>query len=304
MKNAALLLLFFGALPASAQMTIQPLTSTSYRGQGDVQGNQWGTLTISLRSPLPPAVLGAPFSGKEERKSEQLLADGTRITQPIQSGAIVARDALGRTRLERSLMPVMTTVPGRPARNPMMIVEINDPVDAFYYVIDPAKKIAYRIKYTPVPGRPVPTTRPRMPSGPQPPLPGAAPGTGPQISVESLGTKYMQGVQAEGTRQTVVFPVGARGNDRPLTDVNETWTVPSLQLPILQTSISATGNSSFELTNFSNLNPAPDQFRPPPGYEVRDQPASFTVEFGNRPEGATPTSSFSGGGVSAPGPQR
>ncbi|MEO5926586.1 MAG: hypothetical protein ABIR70_22410 [Bryobacteraceae bacterium] len=285
MKKFALPL-FFGALLASAQMSIQPLTNSSYRGQGDAQGNSWGTLSITLRTPVPPALLGAPFSAKEERKSEQLLPEGGRLTLPSSTGVTVSRDALGRTRLERSLSQVLSSIPGRPAQIPLMIVEINDVVDGYYYVLDPAKKIAYRMKYSPAQPRSIPVSA--TPRGFQVKgalIPGGSAENAPQINVEPLGSKYIQGVQAEGLRQTTVYPVGSRGNDRPMTDVNETWTVPSLQLQILQSSKTPTSNTTFELTNLSTLNPTPDQFRPPPSYEVRDQPESFTVEFGNRPPG-------------------
>jgi hypothetical protein len=286
MKKTALLLPFLLCALAHAQTSLPPIAvSSNFRGQGDAQGNQWGELTISMRIPAMPSLQGAAFSGKEERKSEQLLPDGGRVTQPTPPLALIARDVQGRTRVERT-MGATLAIPGRPPQVPLMLVEINDVVEGYYYILDPAKKVAHRVKYPPVTSRSIS----RNPS-PLPPIAQATliPGGNPQMpemTTENLGTKFIQGVQAEGRRQTMVYPVGSRGNDRPMTEIHETWTVPSLELIVLSTNKSPTGNNSQEITNLSTLNPTPDLFRPPPGYEVRDQPATFTVEFGVHPPGA------------------
>ncbi len=286
MKKFALpLYLLLSAFPVMAQFSLGvPSAVTSYRGQGDAQGNRWGTIEVELRTPVPPALIGAPFSGKEERKSEQLLFDGGRITVPV-GGPQLARDAQGRTRVERSLTPGMSEIPGRPPAIPPMIVEINDVVAGYYYVLDPAKKIAYRFKYTPVPPRTVSQTRP-PPAVLQTNVQ-LIPGGAPQATLEPLGTKVIQGVETEGQRRTIVMPAGFRGNDRPMTDVNEMWTAPSLQLVLRQTSRTSTGSSSSEIVNLSTSNPALELFQPPPGYEVIDKTGYFTAEFGDRPSGGT-----------------
>jgi hypothetical protein len=276
-------LLVLGVALVNAQPSIPALLSTSFTGQGDAQGNMWGTLTARIGTP-EPALLGAPFSAQESRKNEQVLADGTRISRLGTPGAKVARDAQGRTRVERSLVsgPLMN-IPGRPQQKPLLIVEINDPVDGCYYVLDAAKKIAYRVKYSPPQPRNVAPAR--------------------QAAPPSLLEKLVQGVPAEGRRQTTVTPVGARGKDRPVTQVSETWTAPSLELTILATTKDPTAESTFELVNLSLANPPRDLFLPPAGYEVRDQADSFTVDFGVRPAGAVSTSSFSGGSATLPAPQ-
>lgn len=51
--------------------------------------------------------------------------------------------------------------------------------------------------------------------------------------MEQLGSQMIEGVMAEGTRQTMTWPVGAQGNDRPLVSVNESWFSRDLGLPIL-----------------------------------------------------------------------
>jgi len=243
---------------------------------------------MTLRLPIQGALQGAPFSAQETNKREQRLSDGTRVTQALPTQASVARDAQGRTHVERPLMPVPNTAPGRPAEQPLMIIEINDPVDGYYYVVDPAKKVAHRVKYRPVPARTIPPQRPAGVQVKGVVIPGGNPSQ-PEVRIEQLGSKFINGVQAEG-RQTMVIPIGMRGNDRPVTEVSETWMAPSLQLTVLQTMLSPFGDSTFQLTNLTTINPTPDLFRPPPGFEVRDQPATFTVEFGI--PGTSPNSTF------------
>ncbi len=277
MKKSALLLAFFVSAASHAQ-TIPSLSNTTYKGQSDPQGNQWGEITVSLRSPVLAALQGAPFSGKEERRLEQLLADGTRITQPSAPPVSVARDAQGRTRVERSIGATLS-IPGRAPRIPLMMVEINDVVDGYLFILDPAKKIAYRIKYAPVEPRTVKTTPvPTLTVPPRDPK-------SPEMKLEPLGAKVIQGQNAEGRRTTLVYPAGVPGNDGPMTEVQEVWIVPSLQVTVLSTSKSPRANMTSEITNLSTASPSPALFRPPPGYEVRDQPSTFTVEFGNRPAG-------------------
>jgi hypothetical protein len=285
------ILLALTALANAQSSSIPSMMSSSFRGQSDPKGNTWGTLTMTGRTLILPALLGAPFSGEESRKSEQLLADGTRITRPAGMQAKVARDAQGRTRVERPLMQVVMVGPG-PAREPLVIVEINDPVEGYYYVIDPANRIAYRVKYKPIPPRTIPPQAPaQTKAGPIQIkggiIPGGNPATTPQITAEQIGSKFIQGVEVLGQRTTTVIPVGARGNDRPITEVTETWRAPTLQVMMEQTTKSPMGDNTFELMNFSAVNPTPDLFRPPPGYEVRDQPSTFTVEFGKPPAGVT-----------------
>jgi len=298
MKHPGYALLFLASILVNAQSSIPSMMATSFQGQSDAQGHRWGTLTMAGRLPIQGALQGAPFTAQETNKREQLLSDGTRVTQSGPSQASVARDAQGRTRVERPLMPVLNTIPGRPAEQPLMIIEINDPVDGYYYVIDPARKVAHRVKYRPVPAR---ALLPQRPAGTQAKgvlVPGGNPSQ-PETRVDQLGSKFINGVQAEGRRVTMIIPVGMRGNDRPVTEVNETWQAPSLQLTILQTTRSPFGDSTFELANLSTVNPTPDMFRPPAGFEVRDQPATFTVEFGI--PGTAPNSAFRINGGSAVG---
>lgn len=45
----------------------------------------------------------------------------------------------------------------------------------------------------------------------------------PLVSQESLGSRIIQGISAEGTRVIVTYPEGLIGNDRPLRSISEIW---------------------------------------------------------------------------------
>jgi hypothetical protein len=51
----------------------------------------------------------------------------------------------------------------------------------------------------------------------------------PQTTTEKLPSQTIEGVLVEGTRHTTTWPVGAQGNDRPITNTNETWMSPELK---------------------------------------------------------------------------
>lgn len=237
MHRRIALLGFLAVNLAHAQLVqLSAVQSVSFSLRADAQGRQSGTASLQFRKFAAQSIAGAPFSGEEHSTGVQILADGTRITNPRLTTFKAYRDSQGRTRLERSLGPV-TPRGGRPAPTPIVLIEISDNVEGYYYLLDPTRKVAYRGKYAPLPQRTAPpSARPAAPPKPPPAKEGM-----PQITIEPLGIRVIQGVQTEGQRRTTVTPVGFRGNDRPLTDVAEVWTSPQLQLTILQTS--KTGNN-------------------------------------------------------------
>ena len=93
----------------------------------------------------------------------------------------------------------------------------------------------------------------------------------PEFSRESLGTQTIEGVLAEGSRTTVTYPIGAVGNDRPITTVSETWTSPELKTVVLsKNSDPRNGDSITRLTNISRLEPDSSLFQIPSDYEIVD----------------------------------
>lgn len=266
------------------QMSVMQSSNFTYRRGPDDKGVVDGVGAIQFRSIGYPIVEGAPFSGEERRSSVQVLSDGTRVTFPLPSGQKVFRDSRGRTRMERIIAGGSAPI-GRANVEPFVLIEINDTVDNYYYLLDSQNKVAYRSKYSPIlvvpSGRTAPG--PAAASSPPPARKGLPPTGLPQSLTEDLGTRIIQGVPAEGQKQTTVIPVGYRGNDRPLTNVNETWISPQLQLMVLLTSKSASGESALEIANLSLVEPSANLFRPPPGYQVIDKEGPFTIEFFMRP---------------------
>ena len=170
------------------------------------------------------------------------------------------RDSLGRIRNEYTIAP-------RPGQaTPNISIEIEDPVAGYRYRLDPQTRIARREILPPLrrPGA-LQTTSTTTP-------PPAAPDSNrPQTSRESLGTKTFNGVQAEGNKITMLWPVDALGNDRPITNVSETWISRELGLVVSRTtSDPRSGETTLRLLNLSRAEPDASLFQPPADYRIED----------------------------------
>ncbi len=249
-----------------------------------------GTTTF----PAPPrfmarAVTGAPYSAEEVWEQVQTLADGTHITHNSLPTKVY-RDSLGRTRTERSLFRGMAIAGANP--DVPIVVEIVDPVAQAKYTLDTVNKVAHRQQLPPAPER-----ANRISARPQTGTVGATGNIGavvgagqvpaterPEHTIEKLGTQTIEGLLVEGTRNTTTFPTGARGNDRPISTVNETWMSPDLKVMILfKSSDPQSGEHTQKLTNISRAEPSADLFQPPPEYTVVDEAGAFTIKWGTQP---------------------
>ncbi|MEP6568309.1 MAG: energy transducer TonB [Acidobacteriota bacterium] len=104
---------------------------------------------------------------------------------------------------------------------------------------------------------------------------------------EALGKQMIEGVEAEGTRNTVEIPAGEIGNERPIEMVFERWYSPELQLVVMtKHSDPRFGETTYRLTNISRTEPAHELFEVPADYAVQDF-ARATI--------ATPIEGISGG---------
>jgi hypothetical protein len=235
-------------------------------------------------------VKGAPYSADALTETTQTLADGNRIVNRM--SATVYRDSEGRQRREQSLPAIGPfTAQGAPPRT----IFISDPVAGVNYSLDSNRHVAMKMPAPPTPPLPPPPpgaqtavnmVYSRVGSGsPGTPGPvmifrgGIAPGANPP-NVEQLGSKIIEGVQAEGTRSTITIPAGQIGNDRPLEIVDETWRSPELQV-IVQSSHSdpRTGTTLYTLKNINRSEPSPTLFQVPADYTVQDSPA---IQFEKR----------------------
>jgi len=158
-------------------------------------------------------VTGAPFSATAT--TTQTLADGkTHITRTSN----LYRDSQGRFRREM-------TLPG----GSQSFVVISDPTTGSHYLLQPDQKIAWQMT--------------GFKGGRHGGAQGFAKG-GPgnhqhEGNIEangqktSLGTKMINGVNAEGTQYTRIIPPGQIGNDAQITIVTERWYSPELQMVVM-----------------------------------------------------------------------
>jgi hypothetical protein len=147
------------------------------------------------------------------------------------------------------------------------LVEIQDPVAGYLYVLDSVNHVAHRVPIQP----PKPLVRPGSVNN----APRAVP-TG--YTSESLGTQLMFGVVLTGQRTTSTTPAGSlMGNDQPITTVSEIWTDPQTNVVVLKKTASPTGDSTMTMQNYSNAEPDPALFLVPADYQLVDETGSFTI---------------------------
>lgn len=86
---------------------------------------------------------------------------------------------------------------------------------------------------------------------------------------ESLGKQSFDGVEAEGTRNTVLIPAGAIGNERAIQIVSERWYSADLQTVVMSRhSDPRFGETSYRLTNINRAEPDRALFEVPAGYTI------------------------------------
>jgi hypothetical protein len=104
--------------------------------------------------------------------------------------------------------------------------------------------------------------------------PGAPGGAENAPTVEQLGSKLIEGVQAEGTRTTMIIPAGEMGNEQPIRIVDEQWRSPELQV-IVQSEHNdpRMGKTVYSLKNISRVEPSPELFQVPADYSMKDFPS-------------------------------
>ena len=74
--------------------------------------------------------------------------------------------------------------------------------------------------------------------------------------------------------------VTATGNDRPITNVSETWISPDLKEVVLRKSDDPrSGELTHKLININRSEPDPSLFEPPPGYTVKDEKREFNLNW-------------------------
>lgn len=196
-------------------------------------------------------VKNSPFSAETIRSENKRLFDGTLVKN--ESKGLVYRDSEGRTRQEQPLERIGGYQVFDNNNEPKRIVNIIDIVKGEFYGLDSDNKVAHKV--------PLLQNPPVQPKEPQ------------NAKKESLGTKKIEGVNAEGTKITVEIPIGEIGNDKPIYVVTEKWFSPDLQMVVYSKHTDPfIGEVTFQLVNIRLGEPSADLFKIPSDYKVIEPP--------------------------------
>src|SRR5712671_2735340 len=222
-------------------------------------------------------VTAAPSTATATTESTQLLCDVNRIVNKTSS--FVARDSQGRTRRETDLHRIGTMQVDSPKT-----VFINDPTTHTQYIFSPGgeatkvirsegswkegpqiidlrstreRRVKDKVFVTTQGVREIQQSKE----------------SNEQIKHEELGTQTIEGLAAQGKRETVTIPAGQIGNERPIEIVTETWFSPELHTMVLRKhSDPRQGESTYRLTEIKRNEPDASLFQPPAGTKVSVEP--------------------------------
>jgi TonB family protein len=102
---------------------------------------------------------------------------------------------------------------------------------------------------------------------------------------EPLGRQTVEGVEADGVRETFTIPAGELGNERPINIVTERWYSPDLQVVVMSRhSDPRFGETTYRLTNINRAAPARSLFEVPSDYTIKEQePARHEFRMRRQP---------------------
>jgi hypothetical protein len=200
-------------------------------------------------------VKGSPLTAEIVVIRETTLADGNRIHNESQSK--VYRDGDGRVRREMGV-DFATPSTGKIKHN---LIVLTDPVAGTRYMLNPDNKTARQMPM-----------RGGLNHGDKahaehmgPPPDGAA-----GVTKEQLGTKSINGIQAEGVRVTRTIPAGEMGNEKPISVVTERWYSPDLQVAVMTVHTDPMmGTVTTKLSNVIQGAPDASLFQVPSDYTVQ-----------------------------------
>jgi hypothetical protein len=235
-------------------------------------------------------VKGKQYSAETSTETVQTLSDGNRIVHRTVSKFY--RDSEGRTRREETFGNVD---PEHPTPHEVKVF-INDPVSGTAYVLDPGSKSAEKVvrskrildepngdddssrmmfkfvKDTEDVGRgagPVVVKLRDDHSGNPNVVVLQMTDDKREVVKEDLGSKAIEGVDCNGTRETMTIPAGALGNEKPISIVTETWYAPSISAVVQSTTDDPRyGKTTYQLSNVQTTEPARTLFDPPADFKI------------------------------------
>jgi hypothetical protein len=258
LSSAALALIsIFAFAPIAQAQTTTSAPNTTASAAPEVRA---AVPLVNKRAPLT----GAPFSSVAERRQTQTLANGTHIDW-LETVTRMYRDSQGRTRMEVSM--------GKPdgsGENGVLSVTISDPVSGKSYFLDPRKREARSTPYFSV-GVDMLAPAVSVVTGSSPHTYIAAGSNlhAAEANTTKLGDQSMAEVPVTGSLTTYVYPVGAVGNDQPLTVTRETWESPDLHIMLL-TKIDdpRSGENTMRVTQLDRAEPDPSLFQVPADFTI------------------------------------
>lgn len=195
-------------------------------------------------------IAGQPFSAEVVIEDTKRLFDGAKVTK--QRRGAIYRDGEGRTRREQPLETVGGFNIVGVDNKPLNLVFINDFVAKTQTSLDLSNKIA---RIDPLGNQAKPFEK-RQPD---------------DAKTESLGTRTIEGVKAEGTKTTFEIPIGQLGNDKPVAVATETWFSPELGVIVMSRHVDpVAGEHIFKLVNIRRVEPPADLFTVPAGFRVEN----------------------------------
>jgi len=246
-------------------------------------------------APSPTAVKNAPFSAEEVTLYDRTLDNGSHTRR--ETHGKIFRDSQGRLRTDSE------TLAAQPGAEKFEYTTINDPAQRVIINLNPKLKTATIFHFAKGVG-PTATAMGSVGSAPvnvaaaqaaarsaeSKPTPGVSATskmsatigtTSPvQTRTEALGSKYIEGVNATGTRTTRIIDAGSQGNDKPIVAVTETWFSPELQMVVLTESDDGrSGHNTMKLVNITRTEPVAQLFQVPSDYTVKEtEPATASVK--------------------------
>ncbi len=185
------------------------------------------------------------------------------LATEITAAGKVYRDSQGRMRTERSTSPDTVTV------------EILDPAAGARYLLDAVAKVAYRIELPRPPALKTAAARSEMASD----APAAtAAAEVQQVTVEPLGKRVMDGIEASGQRMMNTILPGAESNAGLKTIVTEMWVSQQLGVTLASRVVDPRmGETTYRLRNITLREPDAALFQVPAEYKIVEEGASSSL---------------------------
>ncbi|MEJ7607969.1 MAG: hypothetical protein WKF37_17300 [Bryobacteraceae bacterium] len=96
----------------------------------------------------------------------------------------------------------------------------------------------------------------------------------PTSRTEPLGKRTIEGLVAEGTRETLTIPAGEIGNERPIEIISERWQSEELQTLVMSRhNDPRMGETTYRLTGVRKGEPVKQLFEVPSDYTVSEDKA-------------------------------